>query len=136
VHGFGLSDGAIAASVSHDAHNIVAMGTADRDILTAIRRVIEREGGLVAVGADQVTELPLPVAGLMSAAPYDRVAARLGDLERHVEQMGGIPHAFMHLSFLALTVIPALRLTPRGLFDVAAGRDVPVFPGSGSDPGT
>jgi adenine deaminase len=50
--------------------------------------------------------------------------------------MGGIPHAFMQLSFLALTVIPALRLTPRGLFDVAAGRDVPVFLGSGSDPGT
>ena len=136
VHGFGLREGAIAGSVSHDAHNIVAVGTADRDILTAIRRVIEREGGLVAVGADQVTELPLPVAGLMSAAPYDRVAARLGELERHVEQMGGIPHAFMHLSFLALTVIPALRLTPRGLFDVAAGRDVPVFPGSGGDPGT
>jgi adenine deaminase len=112
------------------------VGTADRDILTAIRRVIEREGGLVAVGADQVTELPLPVAGLMSPAPYDRVAARLGELERHVDQMGGIPHAFMQLSFLALTVIPALRLTPRGLFDVAAGRDVPVFLGSGSDPGT
>jgi adenine deaminase len=132
VHGFGLSGGAIAGSVSHDAHNIVAVGTTDAEILTAIRRVTEREGGLVAVHGERVTELPLPCAGLMSLAPYEQVAATLGELHRQVEGMGGIPHAFMHLSFLALTVIPALRLTPRGLFDAAAWKDVPVFTGAAS----
>jgi adenine deaminase len=135
VHGFGLREGAIAGSVSHDAHNIIAVGTADEEILTAIRRVIDREGGLVAADGDRVTELPLPVAGLMSLAPHEQVAATLEVLNRQVEEMGGIPGAFMHLSFLALTVIPALRVTPRGLVDVAAGTAVPIFTGVfGSSP--
>ncbi|MDD1653797.1 MAG: adenine deaminase [Methanomicrobiales archaeon] len=127
VHGFGLQGGAIAASVSHDAHNIVAVGDGGEAIAAAIRKVISREGGLVAVGGEEETALSLPVAGLMSLEPYDRVAARLGELDRHVERLGGIPHAFMYLSFLALTVIPALRITPRGLVDVTAGTVVPVF---------
>jgi len=127
VQGFRLQEGAIAASVSHDAHNIVAVGAEEGPLLAAIRRVIALQGGLVAVGLDQETVLPLPVAGLMSLEPCDCVAARLAELDRHVERLGGIPHAFMYLSFLALTVIPALRVTPRGLFDVAAGNHVPVF---------
>ncbi|MDD1660283.1 MAG: adenine deaminase [Methanomicrobiales archaeon] len=134
VHGFRLQEGAIAGSVSHDAHNIVAVGAEDPSLLAAIRKVIALQGGLVAVSRDQETVLALPVAGLMSLEPCDRVAARLAELDRHVERLGGIPHAFMHLSFLALTVIPALRVTPRGLFDVAAGKDVPVFPGNSSRP--
>jgi adenine deaminase len=120
--------------VSHDAHNIVAVGAEEAPLIEAIRKVIALQGGLVAMGRDQETVLPLPVAGLMSLESYDRVAARLGDLDRHVERLGGIPHSFMHLSFLALTVIPALRLTPRGLFDVAAGTHVPVFAGDSSVP--
>jgi adenine deaminase len=132
VHGFHLQEGAIAASVSHDAHNIVAVG-AERDAIgAAIRKVISLQGGLVAMGSGGETVLALPVAGLMSLEPCDRVAAHLAELDRHVDQMGGIPHAFMYLSFLALTVIPALRVTPRGLFDVTAGKDVPVFAGDGS----
>ncbi|MDD1658049.1 MAG: adenine deaminase [Methanomicrobiales archaeon] len=134
VHGFGLQEGAIAASVSHDAHNIVAVGVEREAIGAAIRKVISLQGGLVAVGRDGEMVLALPVAGLMSLEPCDRVAARLAELDRHVERMGGIPHAFMYLSFLALTVIPALRVTPRGLFDVATGKDVPVFAGNGSTP--
>ena len=132
VHGFRLQEGAIAASVSHDAHNIMAVGAENTSLLAAIRKVVGLQGGLVAVGRDGETVLALPVAGLMSLEPCERVAARLAELDRQVERMGGIPHAFMYLSFLALTVIPALRVTPRGLFDVAAGKDVPVFPGDGS----
>jgi len=132
VQGFRLQEGAIAASVSHDAHNIVAVGAEEGPLLAAIRRVIDLEGGLVAVSRDGETVLPLPVAGLMSLEPCDRVAARLAELDRHVDRLGGIPHAFMYLSFLALTVIPALRLTPRGLYDVASGNHVPVFPGGSS----
>jgi adenine deaminase len=132
VQGFRLQEGAIAASVSHDAHNIVAVGAEEGPLLAAIRRVIDLEGGLVAVGRDGETVLPLPVAGLMSLEPCDRVAARLAELDHHVDRLGGIPHAFMYLSFLALTVIPALRLTPRGLYDVASGNHVPVFPGGSS----
>ena len=134
VQGFRLQEGAIAGSVSHDAHNIVAVGADGPSLLAAIRRIIALQGGLVAVGRDVETVLALPVAGLMSLEPCDRVAARLADLDRHVERLGGIPHAFMYLSFLSLTVIPALRVTPRGLFDVAAGKDVPVFAGDDSSP--
>jgi adenine deaminase len=127
VHGFGLGSGAIASSVSHDAHNIIAAGASDREILAAIREVAASDGGMVAVSGDRVTSLPLECAGLMSARPYGEVVAALAGLDRVVASLGGIPHAFMHLSFLALPVIPELRITPRGLFDVAAFRQVDLF---------
>ncbi|MDD1666895.1 MAG: adenine deaminase [Methanomicrobiales archaeon] len=131
VHGFGLSSGAIASSVSHDAHNIIATGVSDREIGKAIREVAATDGGMVAVKGDEVTALPLGCAGLMSALPYDEVAAALARLDRVVASLGGIPHAFMHLSFLALPVIPELRITPRGLFDASAFRPVELFVGDG-----
>jgi adenine deaminase len=127
VHGFGFRDGAIASSVSHDAHNIVAVGTGDPEILWAIDEVIKARGAMVAVRGNTRTILPLDCGGLMSTLPYPQVAARLSDLHKTTALMGGITDPFMYLSFLSLTVIPSLRITDRGLFDAAAFRDVPLF---------
>ena len=127
VHGFGFNGGAIASSVSHDTHNIVAAGTTDPEILWAIDEVIKARGAMVAVKGNTRTILPLECAGLMSTLPYPQVAARLADLHRTTGLMGGISDPFMYLSFLALTVIPSLRITDRGLFDSVAFRDVPLF---------
>ncbi|MDK2974818.1 MAG: adenine deaminase [Methanofollis sp.] len=127
VHGFGLKEGAIATSVSHDAHNIVAVGTSDATIITAVREVIRNRGAMAAVSEDRTTALPLPCGGLMATAPYPRVVACLDRLAEQTRAMGAIDHPFMYLSFLALTVIPHLRITPRGVFDGDAFADVPLF---------
>jgi adenine deaminase len=129
VHGFGFKKGAIAASVSHDAHNIIATGAGDEEILAAIDVVIRAQGGMAAVEGKEVTVLPLDCAGLMSTLPAREVVSRLDALRKATGKMGGIAEPFMYLSFLALTVIPALRITDRGLFDGVAFRDVPVFSG-------
>ncbi|NYT20506.1 MAG: adenine deaminase [Methanomicrobiales archaeon] len=129
VHGFGLGSGAIAGSVSHDAHNIVTVGVRDEDICRAVSRVISSGGGLVVVDGRNESFLSLECAGLMSVRPWEEVHEGLRRLIRHVERLGGNGDAFMHLSFLALTVIPHLRITDRGLFDADLFRDIPVFPG-------
>ncbi len=127
VHGFGLQNGAIAGSVSHDSHNIIAVGTGDRDILRAVTLVIEQNGAMVAVHNQNEIVLGLECAGLMSTRPYENVLADLGRIGEILEEIGGIQNPFMYLSFLALPVIPALRLTSRGLFDVSSFSYVPVF---------
>jgi len=127
VHGLGLREGALAGSVSHDSHNIVAVGVGDADIVRAIGEVVRLGGGLAAVLGDEVTALPLECAGLMSALPYDEVARSLAALEEHARRLGAVENPFMYLSFLALTVIPATRVTERGVFDVTAFKDVPLF---------
>ncbi len=122
VEGFGLEHGALASTVAHDSHNIVTVGTTDEDIALAVKTVADLGGGLVAVErtAEGVkkTTVPLPVAGLMSTDPVERVAAQLDTLHNHTRALGctmGSP--FMTLSFLALLVIPELKLSDRGLFD-------------------
>jgi len=127
VHGFGFRIGAIACSISHDAHNIVAVGTSDSEICSAIAAVVNAGGAMAAVIGSSATVLPLDCAGLMSTLPYDEVARRLGSLAEVTNTMGGIEDPFMYLSFLALTVIPALRITDRGVFDAAGFHDVPLF---------
>ena len=127
VNGFGLKEGAIAGSVSHDSHNIVAVGAGDADIIRAIAEVIRLGGGLAAVSGNDVTVLPLECAGLMSALPYDEVVQQLAALEGHARRLGAIENPFMYLSFLALTVIPEVRVTERGVFDVGVFSDVPLF---------
>jgi adenine deaminase len=127
IHGFGLKEGAIAASISHDSHNIVAVGASDSAIHRAITQIIRHGGGMVAVSGNETTVLPLACAGLMSAQPYEEVVAVLDRLHEHVGRMGGIPDPFMYLSFLALTVIPDLRITDRGLFDVNGFHDVGLW---------
>jgi adenine deaminase len=127
VHGFGFREGAIAASVSHDAHNIIATGAGDDAILAAIDGVIRARGGMAAVHGSQTAILPLDCAGLMSTLPASEVVARLNILGNVTAGMGGVADPFMYLSFLALTVIPALRITDRGIFDSVAFHDVTVF---------
>jgi adenine deaminase len=127
VNGFGLASGAIAGSVSHDAHNIVAVGVGDNDLCSAISLVIGAGGGLAVVNGDTAGLLPLPCAGLMSTEPYEKVYRSFRTLEDLVKEMGGIDQAFMHLSFLSLTVIPKLRITERGVFDVERSTEVPLF---------
>jgi adenine deaminase len=127
VHGFLLKRGAIASSISHDAHNIIAVGVSDADILRAIDHVVRLRGAMVAVAGETSTILPLDCGGLMSTLPYPEVVKRLKDLHTVTECMGSINDPFMYLSFLALTVIPSLRITDRGLFDVRESADVPLF---------
>ncbi len=129
VHGFGLQKGALAGSVSHDSHNIVAVGVDDGDIVRAIGEVVRLGGGLAVVSGDEVTALPLECAGLMSALPHEEVARSLSALDAHARRLGAIENPFMYLSFLALTVIPAIRVTERGVFDVTTFQDVALFQG-------
>ena len=127
VQGFGLHEGALAGSVSHDSHNIVAVGVDDGEIIRAIGEVVRLGGGLVVVSGDDVTTLPLECAGLMSALPHEEVVGCLGALREHARRLGAVENPFMYLSFLALTVIPEVRVTERGVFDVLAFEDVPLF---------
>jgi adenine deaminase len=129
VQGFGLQRGALASSVAHDSHNIVVVGAQESDMLLAVRRLTDLGGGLVVVDAGQVlAELPLPIAGLMSPRPLGEVAAAYSSLKTAYRGLGGtLPDPFMALSFLALPVIPELKLTDLGLVDVHRFQVVPLF---------
>ncbi len=129
VNGFGLKKGALASSVSHDSHNIIAVGCSDEDIFRAVKAIEEMDGGMVAVGNGEVlSRLPLPVAGLISDSPLDEVASNWTELRRVSHELGSVqPEPFMVLSFLALPVIPELRLTDQGLVDVNIFEHVSVF---------
>ncbi len=122
VKGFGLKQGALASSVAHDSHNIVAVGTSDSDILAAIEQIERLQGGLVVCSRGEIlASLPLPVAGLLSSEPAEIVVAQFDKLEEAAASLGNLPPApFSILSFLALPVIPELRLTDLGLVDVMA----------------
>ena len=128
IRSFGLKQGAIASSVSHDSHNIIAVGTSDDDLAAAINAIIDVRGGISVANGEQVDVLPLPIAGLMSAGDGHQVAADYSRLDRLAKELGSHLNApFMTLSFMALTVIPELKLGPEGLFDVASFRYVPLF---------
>jgi adenine deaminase len=120
VRGLGLRRGAIASTVAHDAHNIVVAGVDDDDMVRAARRLAELGGGMVAVHDRGVrAELALPVAGLMSAAPAELVVAQSRELDEAARALGCTLEAPFHsLGFLALSVIPALKITDHGLIDV------------------
>lgn len=121
VKGFGLKRGALASSVAHDSHNIIAVGTNDTDIFSAISEVVRMQGGMVVVEDGRaLARLELRVAGLMSDKPLTDVAADFESLENASKDLGvTLTAPFSTLSFLALPVIPELRLTDRGLVDVA-----------------
>jgi adenine deaminase len=129
VHGFGLRAGALASTVAHDAHNVVVVGTNDADMWAALKAVERMQGGLVAVKDGEVRgAVSLPVAGLMSDEPVERVASQVAGLLAAARALGSpLRDPFITLSFLALPVIPALRLTDRGLVDVERFRLVPLF---------
>ncbi|WP_293910359.1 adenine deaminase C-terminal domain-containing protein [Deinococcus sp.] len=120
--GIGLDRGAVALSVLHDAHHLVIAGKSDADIRAAGLEVERLGGGIVlAEDGEVVLSLPLPFAGLMSDAPPEHLAAVLAEFQRQLEARGcRLPGALMTLSFLGLSVIPDLKLTPRGLVDVRA----------------
>lgn len=122
VRNFGLTRGAIAGSVAHDSHNVLVVGADDASMAAAVNAVVAERGGLAAHDpqSDQTPVLPLPVAGLMSLDSCDRVAARYLELDALAKALGSPLQApFMTLSFMALLVIPALKLSDRGLFDGA-----------------
>lgn len=128
VKGFGMRAGALASSVAHDAHNIGVVGANDADMLAAVQAVVEQRGGLAVVQDGRVlARLPLPIGGLMSDLPFEEVAERLESVEEAASALGcTIWRPFMVLSFLALSVILALKLTDRGLVDVDAWELVTV----------
>ncbi len=120
VRGFGLRRGALATSFAHDSHNVVVVGTDDGDMRAAVGQVSRLGGGLTVVAdGEPLASLPLPVAGLMSPEPLETVAAQLQAVEAAAASLGvGLPSPFAVLSFIALPVIPELRLTDMGLVDV------------------
>jgi adenine deaminase len=129
VQGFGLPQGALASSVAHDSHNIVVVGASEVDMLQAVRHLVDLGGGMaVAAGGRVLADLALPIAGLISPLPLDQVAAAYSRLKKAYHDLGGtLQDPFMALSFLALPVIPALKLTDLGLVDVDRFQIVPLF---------
>nr|WP_304214381.1 adenine deaminase [Fredinandcohnia onubensis] len=129
VKGFGFTDGAIATTIAHDSHNIVATGTNDADVLVAIQGLKDMNGGLVIVKNKQIiASLSLPIAGLMSDKDSQTVNLELDQIKRSLSQLGftGDFNPFLTLSFLTLPVIPSLKLTDLGLFDVETFTHIPV----------
>jgi adenine deaminase len=124
----GLKRGAFASTVAHDAHNIVVLGVDDADMAACAMRLADIGGGIVIAEAGRVVEeLPLPIAGLMSDRPLAEVHERLRSMEKRLRDMGVTMAApFMTLSFLALSVIPELKITDRGLVDVNRFELVPL----------
>jgi len=129
IQGIGLKRGAIAGSVAHDHHNLVVIGVDDDSMLIAAATVVQMGGGLAAVdGAKILATLPLPVAGLMSDQPIETVRDQYRDLLRACNELGSPLHdPFMAMSFMALEVIPKLKLTDQGLVDVERFERVDLF---------
>jgi adenine deaminase len=129
IKGFGLKKGAIASSVAHDSHNIIAVGTDDASLARAINLIIARKGGISAVSEGVEEVLPLPIAGLMSDEDGYAIAEQYSQLDQLAKRMGsGLGAPYMSLSFMALLVIPALKLSDKGLFDGEKFEFSPLFP--------
>lgn len=129
VRGFGLKAGALASTVAHDSHNIVVVGTSDEDMELAVNKLIATGGGQVVVESGGVKAiLPLPIAGLMSDLTATEVAARVKDLHEAAKNLGcKLQAPFMTMAFLALPVIPDLKITDKGLVDVKSFNMVDLF---------
>ncbi len=128
VSGFGLRRGALASSHAHDAHNVVVVGVDDADMAAAVNRLTEIGGGQVAVAAGHVlAEVPCPIGGLLSDGTAEEVAAQVERMHEASRDLGSsLPAPYMTMSFLALSVIPALRITDRGLVDSVRSELVPL----------
>jgi len=121
IKNFGLKKGAIASSVSHDSHNIVAVGVDDATICRAVNLVIANKGGVSCIDNESEMVLPLPVAGLMSAEDGYEVATQYSAIDKSAKSLGSkLSAPYMTLSFMALLVIPHLKLSDLGLFDADA----------------
>ncbi|WAC02673.1 adenine deaminase [Lacinutrix neustonica] len=118
IKNFGLKEGAIASSVGHDSHNIIAVGVNDAAICKAVNAIIAVKGGICAVNASEEKTVPLPVAGIMSDKDGETIGRQYAELDTMAKQLGCTLNApYMSLSFMALLVIPALKLSDKGLFD-------------------
>ena len=118
IKGFNLKKGAIASSIAHDSHNLIAVGTSDTEICAAINALIKTQGGIAVVNEGQVDVLSLPVAGLMTTEDGFLVAEKYAKIAQLAKNLGSDLHdPFMTLSFMALLVIPSLKLSDKGLFD-------------------
>ena len=118
IKNYGLKEGAIASSVGHDSHNIIAVGVSDEAICKAVNLLIENEGGICAVSDSEEKVVALPVAGIMSDKSADVIGKQYSELDKMAKQLGSKLHApYMSLSFMALLVIPALKLSDKGLFN-------------------
>ncbi len=126
IKNFGLKEGAIASSVGHDSHNIIAVGVSDEAICKAVNLLIENKGGICAVSHSEEKIIPLPVAGIMSDKDGKTVGEDYAKLDNMAKQLGSTLHApYMTLSFMALLVIPSLKLSDKGLFN---GKDFKFTP--------
>jgi len=128
VKGFGLKAGALASSVAHDSHNIVVVGVSDEEMRHAVEEIEKMQGGFVFVeGGKARASLPLPLGGLMSMEPAETVASQMKKLKEAARGLGCLPaNPFLTLSFLALPVVPELKLTDKGLVDVSTFRIIPL----------
>ncbi len=129
VRGFGFQAGALATTVAHDSHHLIVTGTNDEDMLLAARTSIDMKGGISVVRDGEVlATLPLPLFGLMSDQPLENLVERFKEVHAAVKKLGGaIEDPIMQISFLALPVIPSLKITDQGLVDVDTFRHVPLF---------
>ena len=128
VSGFGLQQGALASTHAHDAHNVVVVGVDDADMATAVNRLAEVGGGQVAVAGGRIlAEVPCPIGGLLSDRPVEEVASAVERMEAASRELGAkIAAPFMTMSFLALSVVPELKITDRGLVDTVRFQLVPL----------
>ncbi|MFM2291870.1 MAG: hypothetical protein RIS29_1683 [Bacteroidota bacterium] len=118
IHGIGLKKGAMASTVAHDSHNIVAVGTSDPEICSAINKIIETEGGILATSNGDVKALELPVGGLLSDQPGSEIARLYEEVDAYAKELGTTLRApFMTIAFMSLLVIPEIKLGDKGLFD-------------------
>jgi len=118
IHNFGLKSGAIASSIAHDSHNIIAVGTDDNALCNCINWIIEHKGGISVFDGNRTEGIPLPIAGIMSDNPAEWVAEKYNKLNSITRDMGcKFSAPFMTLSFMSLLVIPELKLSDKGLFD-------------------
>ena len=128
IKNFGLKKGAIASSIAHDSHNIIAIGTTDKDICNAINIIVRHQGGICAVAGEKGKILPLPIAGLMSDKDYHTVATDYTKINKIVKHFGSpLKAPFMTLSFMGLLVIPELKISDKGLFDVTNFKFTDIF---------
>jgi len=128
IRGIGISQGAIASSIAHDSHNIIGVGTSDEELTRAINHISEMKGGIVVVQGEQIEYLELPVGGIMTNEDGLTVAAKYETLSALAKKLGSPLRApFMTLSFMALLVIPELKISDQGLFDVKQFKPVKLF---------
>lgn len=128
IKGFEIKHGAFASSIAHDSHNIIAVGVSDKDIVAAVNKIVNLKGGLAVAAEDKIESLQLNIAGIMSDRPCTEVASKYEKLSESVKNLGCKMSApFMTLSFMALLVIPELKLSDKGLFDGKNFCHVPLF---------